>query len=62
MKGVAFKGDIKDVCADLKAEAKRCKRMTVEQYLSLLNLEKQIDEQLAEPYFSKKFNSNVSVR
>ena len=52
--GVAFKGDVKDVCAELEQEAKRCKGMTVGQYLSLLKLEKVVSEQLGEPISFRK--------
>ena len=48
IQGVAFKGDIKDVLAELEAEAERCKGMTVGQYLSLRKLEKIEEEQFAE--------------
>ena len=48
IKGVAFKGEIKDVLAELEAEAKRCKGMTVGQYLSLRKLEKEEERQLKE--------------
>ena len=34
-----FKGDIKDVCAELKAEAQRCKGMTVGEWLRLRKIE-----------------------
>lgn len=33
-RGVAFVGDVKDVCNELKNEAQRCKNMTVEQYVT----------------------------
>lgn len=55
IKGVAFKGDIKDVCAELKAEAERCKGMTVGQYLQRRELEKAWTEELGEPFKVKKF-------
>lgn len=53
VKGVAFKGDIKDVCAELEREAERCKGMTVSQYYALKKIEKTVDEQLDE--ISKNF-------
>lgn len=53
-RGVAFKGDVKDVCAELEQEAKRCKGMTVGQYLHLKKLER-IEQQQLEEIFSKKF-------
>ena len=40
IKSVEFKGGVKDVCAELEAEAKRCKGMTVGAYLRLLKVEK----------------------
>lgn len=48
IKGVGFKGDVKDVCAELEAEAKRCKGMTVGEYLRLRKIEKAEKEQFAE--------------
>ncbi len=53
IKGVAFKGEVKDVCAELEREAERCKGMTVGQYLKFRELEKTVDEQLDE--ISKNF-------
>ena len=38
--GVAWKGDVKDVCAEIEKEAKRCKGMTVHEYLCLRKLER----------------------
>lgn len=48
MKGIAFKGDVKDVCAELEREAKRCKGMTVGEYLKLIKLEKAEKKQFDE--------------
>lgn len=42
MQGEVFKGDIKDVCAELEAEAKRCKGMTVAEWLRLRKIEKAV--------------------
>ena len=39
MIGEVFKGDVKDVCAELKAEAQRCKGMTVGEWLRLRKIE-----------------------
>lgn len=46
IKGVAFKGEVKDVCAELKAEAERCKGMKVGAYLRLRKLEQAEEQQL----------------
>jgi hypothetical protein len=40
MQGEFIKGDIKDVCAELEAEAKRCKGMKVGKWLKLRELER----------------------
>lgn len=40
MQGECLKGDIKDVCAELEAEAKRYKGMTVGQWLKLRAIER----------------------
>jgi hypothetical protein len=40
MQGEFFKGDIKDVCAELEAEAQRCKGMTVGEWLKLRAIER----------------------
>lgn len=40
MQGEVIKGDIKDVLAELKAEAKRCQGMTVGEWLRLRRLER----------------------
>lgn len=45
MEGEAFKGDIKDVCAEFEAEANRCKGMTVGAWLRLRNIERACAEQ-----------------
>lgn len=45
MQGEFLKGDIKDVCAELEAEAQRCKGMTVGQWLSLRKLDRAVAEQ-----------------
>jgi hypothetical protein len=45
MQGEFFKGDIKDVCAELKREAERCKGMTVGNWLRKRRLERAIAEQ-----------------
>ena len=39
MKGEFFKGDVKDVCAELKKELERCGNIKVGQWLSLRKLE-----------------------
>lgn len=48
MKGIAFKGDVKDVCNELKNEAQQCKNMTVEQYVRFRYLEAVVAKQIAE--------------
>ena len=40
MQGEFLKGDVKDVCAELEAEAKRHKGMTFGQWLKLRTLER----------------------
>ena len=45
MRGEVLKGDIKDVCAELEAEAKRCKGMTVGEWLRLRKIERAEAEQ-----------------
>lgn len=40
MQGEFLKGDIKDVCAELEAEARRCKGMTVGAWLRLRAIER----------------------
>lgn len=45
MQGEFLKGDIKDVCAELEAEAKRHKGMKLGTWLSLRKLERAIAEQ-----------------
>lgn len=45
MKGECFKGDVKDVCAELKREQQRCRGMTVPQWLRMRRIEKAIAEQ-----------------
>jgi hypothetical protein len=40
MQGEFIKGDIKDVCAELEAEARRCKGMTVGEWLKLRAIER----------------------
>lgn len=54
MKGVAFNGDVKDVCAELKAEAEKDKRLTVGEYLRRRKLAQICDEQLREIFADKK--------
>lgn len=39
MKGEVFKGNVRDVCAELKEEVQRCKGMTVAEWLRLRKLE-----------------------
>ena len=39
MKGIFFKGNVREVCAALKAEAERCKGSTVERYIRKRQLE-----------------------
>lgn len=39
MNGIVMKGDVKDVCAELKKELERCGNMKVGQWLSLRKLE-----------------------
>jgi hypothetical protein len=45
MQGEFLKGDVKDVCAELEAEAQRCKGMTVGEWLRLRRLERAVAEQ-----------------
>lgn len=45
MKGEFIKGNVKDVCAELEAEAKRNKKMTFAQWLKLRALERAEAEQ-----------------
>ena len=45
-KAIAFSGKAVDVLAELEAEAKRCKGMTVWEYLHLRKLEKVVDKQV----------------
>lgn len=45
MQGEFLKGDTKDVCAELEAEAKRCKGMTVGQWLRMRKLERAVSDQ-----------------
>lgn len=45
MMGEAFKGDVKDVCAELEREAKRCKGMTVGEWLRLRKIEMALAKQ-----------------
>jgi hypothetical protein len=40
MQGEFFKGDIKDVCAELEREARRCRGMTVGAWLRLRAIER----------------------
>ena len=40
MKGEFFKGDVKEVCNELKEELERCGNMPVYKWLALRNLEK----------------------
>ena len=47
-RGVAFVGDVKDVCNELKNEVQRCKNMTVEQYIRFRYLEAVVAKQIAE--------------
>lgn len=47
-RGVAFVGDVKYVCNELKNEAQRCKNMTVEQYIRFRCLEAVVAKQIAE--------------
>lgn len=53
MQGEVIKGDIKDVCAELKAEAERCKGMTVGTWLRLRKLER-IEKKQFEELFKDK--------
>ena len=55
IKGLAFKGDVKDVCAELKAEAERCRGMKVGTYLRLLKLE-QAEKRQFEEIIGKNFS------
>ena len=48
MEGEFFKGDIKDVCAELKAEAERHKGMKVGKWLSFRKLKRIVDDQIAD--------------
>ena len=45
MQGEFFKGDIKDVCAELKREAERCKGMKVGDWLRMRRIERAIAKQ-----------------
>ena len=45
MIGEAFKGDVKDVCAELEREAERCKGMKVGEWLRLRRLENVVAKQ-----------------
>ena len=45
MKGEFLKGDVKDVCAELEAEAKRYKGITFAQWLKLREIERAEAEQ-----------------
>lgn len=45
MQGEVFKGNIKDVCAELEEEAKRCKGMPVGTWLRLRNIERAVAKQ-----------------
>jgi GH24 family phage-related lysozyme (muramidase) len=45
MQGEVFRGDVKDVCAELKKEAQRCKGMTVNEWLRRRRIEKALAEQ-----------------
>ena len=45
MKGIAFKGDVKNVCKDLKELASKYKGMTVETLIRLKRLEEVEREQ-----------------
>lgn len=49
MKGEFLKGDVKDVCAELEAEAKRHKGMTLAQWLKLRALERVEAKQFGVP-------------
>lgn len=49
MKGEFLKGDVKDVCAELEAEAKRHSGMTVSTWLRLRKLEEATAKQFGVP-------------
>ncbi len=48
MKGIAFKGDVKAVCANLKAEVQKHKGWTLETYIRLKRLEAAEKKQFGE--------------
>ena len=54
MKGEFIKGDIKDVCAELEAEAKRNKGMTFGQWLKLRALERAEEKQFEEIFKERR--------
>lgn len=45
MQGEFLKGNVRDVCAELKAEAQRCKGMKVGEWLRLRKIEKNVAQQ-----------------
>ena len=45
MIGEFFKGNVKDVCAELEAEGQRCKGMTVGEWLRLRKIEQAVAKQ-----------------
>jgi hypothetical protein len=54
MQGEFIKGNIVDVCAELEAEAKRCKGMAVGKWLKLRALERIEKKQFEELFKSKR--------
>lgn len=43
--GECFKGNVVDVCAELEKEAKRCKGMTVSEWLRMRRIENALAQQ-----------------
>ena len=43
--GECFKGNVVDVCAELEKEARRCKGMTVSEWLRMRRIEKALAQQ-----------------
>lgn len=62
MQGEFIKGDIKDVCAELEAEAKRCKGMSVGTWLRLRKLDRAVAKQfgVTEDEYRKVMHRSVS--
>ena len=62
MQGEFLKGDIKDVCAELKAEAERYKGVPVGTWLRLRKLEKDIAKQfgMTEDEYRRELHGGAS--